>query len=141
MVSFSKQVGDWSKKTKQDTRTVFVNSLRRMFQLAQLPVFAGGRMPVDTNFLRASFVATLDAPVTTVTFKPKGILSFSGDGEYEGTLARTQIGDEVFGTWTAWHARFQNYGTSRNQAWHFRGFAAQQWGNIVRSEAARVRRS
>lgn len=102
-------------------------SISDVIEDAQTPVAKGGKMRVDTGFLRSSGLASLNAP-------PRGL----GRGDRKGTytwngeainsvLARIKIGDVVYFGWTANYAKYREV---------FDGFlesAVQKWQNHVNS--------
>lgn len=146
-LSFSAQVDAWVKQVKTREVAVFKESAQRVISEMQTPEGAGGRMPVDTGFLRASIQATLGAPAT-------GFLSPLVDapspdaGQVALVIAGAELGDTIFATYGAEYARRQEYGfvgedslgRSYNQAG--KGFvrsAAQKWPQIVGQVSAELK--
>lgn len=125
---FSAQVNAWVAQTRQRLDAVFRESAQRVFELAQTPVGAGGSLPVDIGFLRASFRITTGMPTPVdpgATNKERVTMSFS-----PGPIL-AELGQTVYGTWTAAYAGAVNYGTSKRRGYHFVEMAAQRWPAIV----------
>jgi hypothetical protein len=95
---------------------------------AQRPTGKGGRMRVDTGFLRNSHVSGLN-----------GSTSMSGPDSYVLTIAQMKLGDILNGGWTADYAVHREFG-ARGQAPDFfaRG-AAQKWQSFVDKNAAKLK--
>lgn len=135
--SFAAQVDAWVAKTKERTEAVFKESAQRVLAEAQKPVGAGGNMPVDTGFLRASLQATINAPVAAVTFRTEG-------QQYDAAsvalvIAGAQLGDTIYGVYTANYARYVEYGSRGRAGRGFVRLAAQQWPQIVSQVVAEAK--
>lgn len=94
---------------------------------------AGGAMPIDTGFLRASLVARVGLDVPTLTRAPDGEVTFSYDaGAVNLTILGADIETPITAAYSAIYARKQemNYGFVR--------LAAQRWGGIVEQAAQRA---
>lgn len=138
MVSkFAAQIDTWANQTSRDLELIFKESAQELFSKAQTPVAQGGNMPVDTGFLRNSFVAGLN-----------GSTSLTGPDAYVAAIAGAKLGDVVFGGWTAKYAARIEFGFSgqdslgRTYNQDGRGFArkaAMEWQQIVQRNAAKVR--
>ena len=130
MTTFTAQVDEWVKKTKGRQEAVFKKSVERTIEIMQTPVAKGGNMPVDTGFLRSSFQAGLNAPVFGPT-QPTGV-SFNYNGSQATmVIASAEIGDTIFGTYSANYARFVHDGANGRPGRPFVRLAAQQWPTIV----------
>lgn len=136
MATFSAQVSAWVRETEDRLLAVFQASAQELFSLAQATRYEGGLLPIDTGFLRNSFVAGLN-----------GSTSLSGPDSYVLAVMSAEIGDSVIGGWSAKYARRMEYGfvgqdrLGRN--YNQRGFgymrnAAMQWQDIVNRNAARL---
>ena len=134
--SFSAKVSSWVAESKERMTAVRNMAVEAVVEIAQTPVGAGGNMPVDTGFLRASLFATTS-----------GVLPPSRDGPGDGsfsydasdvllTLAGASLDDVVIIGWSASYARYVNYGARGRPGTKFRDLAAQQWSRIV-AEASR----
>jgi len=135
--TFTAQVQRFADLTKSKMEAVVKKSAERVFEAAQTPKVQGGSMPVDTGFLRNSFVAELNGGGVT-----------SGPDAYGLVIANYELGDAIFGGWTAEYAIRMEYGFSGedalgrtyNQAGNFFALnAAMQWQSIVAQEAERAR--
>jgi hypothetical protein len=111
-------------------RRVALQSIDDVVRIAQTPVSAGGRMPVDTSFLRNSLVSSLNDGGGT-----KGADSFTF------TLAGLKLGDFATFEWSANYARVRHYKPESfgQGGGLFRDAAAKQWQVIVRKNAEAVR--
>lgn len=127
---FSADVDAFVKSTKARTEAVFKQSAQEVIEDAQLPVAKGGRMHVDTGFLRNSHFSGLNG----------GGYS-TGPDSYVLTLASLKLGDVLEGGWSADYAVHREFG-ARGQAPDFflRG-AALKWSNIVRKNSALLKRT
>ena len=134
---FEAQIDKWVNQTSKDLELIFKQSAQELFSKAQTPVAQGGNMPVDTGFLRNSFVAGLN-----------GSTSLKGPDAYVAAIAGAKLGDVVFGGWTAKYAARIEFGFSgqdslgRTYNQDGRGFArkaAMEWQQIVQRNAAKVR--
>ncbi|MCY0150885.1 HK97 gp10 family phage protein [Hoeflea sp. G2-23] len=128
MAGFSAQVDAFVSQTEQRTTAVFKQSAQDVLADAQTPTAKGGRMRVDTGFLRNSHVSGLN-----------GSTSLSGPESYVLTIAQAKLGDAITGGWTANYAVHREFG-ARGQAPDFflRG-AAQKWPAFVRTNAAKLK--
>ena len=144
MGDFSNQIKKWGAKYERRLRAVGRGSVQEVVSIAQRPVGNGGRMRVDTGFLRASIQAGLGA-------MPRG--PTTNDGGYGGKR-KYPVGAQIDGTpvpavllqwdpakpiplyigWTANYARPREYKDG-----FLRG-AVQKWPTIVRREATRARK-
>lgn len=128
MGTFTAQIKAFADKSKEKIEAVVKQSAQEVFSIAQTPKAMGGRMPVDTGFLRNSLVAELNG--STVA---------GGADAYVLAVAGMDAGDVVFAGWTASYARYQEYGTSSIAGNFYMLNAAQQWQAIVGRNAELVR--
>lgn len=148
--SFSAQVDEWCRSTTTRMEAVFKDSCQRLVAEAQTAVSAGGHMPVDTGFLRASGRASTNAPqpMDPENVGEKDQKYTFNFGQTETVIASLTIGMRFFFCWTAAYAARIEYGFTGqdslgrtfNQAG--RGFvrlAAQNWPVIVRASIAEAR--
>lgn len=126
--SFTASVQAFADKTAARMRDVMRESVQDMMDIAQTPKAQGGRMPVDTGFLRNSVASGLN-----------GAFGPAGPDSYELTIAGMDLGDVARFAWTADYAIHQELGTSKMAGNHFVGSAAAQWPQIVERNAARVK--
>lgn len=126
--SFTASVQAFADKTAAQMRDVMRESVQDVLDIAQTPKAQGGRMPVDTGFLRNSVASGLN-----------GAFSAPGADSYELTIAGMDLGDVARFAWTADYAIHQELGTSTMAGNFFVGSAAAQWPQIVEANAARVK--
>lgn len=126
--SFAAEVEDWVRETEDALLTVTQMSLQDVVINAQTPVGEGGRMRVDTGFLRASGRASLDGWPIGPDVRP----STAGPNSYQynsdavnTTIRNLQLGDTFFFGWTA------NYAKYRELYDGFLEAALQNWARIV----------
>jgi hypothetical protein len=108
---------------------VFQQSAQDLIAQAQQPVAQGGRMPVDTGFLRNSLVSGLN-----------GSTALSGADSYVMAIAGAEPGDTIHAYWTASYARYVEYGAQGRPGRFFARGAAQDWQRIVKENVAKVKR-
>lgn len=104
----------WALKSANRMEAVAKQAIQDMTDDIQRPRAKGGRMPVDTGFLRNSAGAALNSSPDT------GNLS-----SLEGALIRMQIGDTYTFGWGANYARFMN------NKYGFLDLPVQDWGKYV----------
>ena len=120
-------IGEWVAKSQARLDAVWKTAAQDIVREIQTPRAKGGRMPVQTSFLRNSFAADIN---TTP----------SGNGETPYTsgpisivINRAKIGDTVvFG----WGAQYSIYMEAR---YNFLRSAAQNWQQIVNKAAQKVK--
>jgi len=128
MSTFTAQIKAFTTKANEKLEAVIKQSAQEVFSTAQTPKAMGGRMPVDTGFLRNSLIASLN-----------GATVGGGSDAYTLAIAGSEAGDTIFAGWTANYARFMEYGTSRTTGNFYMLGAAQQWQQIVSRNAELVR--
>lgn len=128
MSTFTAQIKAFADKSKEKIEAVVKQSAQEVFSIAQTPKAQGGRMPVDTGFLRNSLIAELN-----------GAKVAGGADAYVLAVAGLELGDVVFAGWTANYARHMEYGTSKTPGNFYMLSAAQQWQQIVARNAELVR--
>jgi hypothetical protein len=127
---FSAQVADFVAKTKALQLAIFRESAQRIVNIAQEPVGAGGNMPVQTGYLRASGRASIGDANWSVTYKPDGQEKFGYNAAQAVlTVAKATLDDTIFFTWTA------NYAPYVEAKRGFVRLAAQQWQAVVNQVA------
>lgn len=132
-LSFEFQVDEFVRKTKERMNGVFRESSQRVIATMQEPVGAGGNMPIDTGFLRASLVVSKDglAGIDSSARPEKDSKHLYNEGPAVVVIASAEIGETIFAGYTAAYAAHQEYGTSKMQGRGFVRSAAAQWQNIV----------
>lgn len=96
--NFASQVQAFTDKAKARQEAIFKGSAERVLERANMPKAQGGRMPVDTSFLRNSVRASTGGVPTSASEDPP--LAF----------ARMKIGQTVTVGWTAAYALRQEHG-------------------------------
>lgn len=128
MNTFTGQIDAWVAKTVQRTEAVIKASTQDVIADAQVPVAKGGRMPVDTGFLRNSLQSSL-----------AGSTSLSGGESYVMIAAQMEVGDVAEFGWTADYARHVEYGARGRPGRFFAGGAARKWPEIVAANVAKAK--
>lgn len=140
-MTFAATVDEWVKKSEKRLQAVVQESANRVFNEAskQGPSKAnpaggeGGRMPVDTGFLRSSFQVSFSGmPTGPSRGEPGGNYPFRH--EYEMTLQGFEPGKTIYGGWTA------EYAIKMEERYAFQRGAAQQWQAIVSDVIAEAKR-
>jgi hypothetical protein len=133
---FGNQVRAFAEKAKQRQEAIFRESAQAVMDQANTPEGKGGKLPVDTGFLRNSVVASKDGPAT------------SESGEPALVFAALQLGESVWAGWTAAYALRMEHGFSgkdslgRQYEQKGKGFmraATQNWDFIVNEVTAKVK--
>jgi hypothetical protein len=140
--TFSAKVSAWAAKSKDRMVAVRNTAVERVVEIAQTPIAAGGALPVDTGFLRASLQATTGAAVPAKRGKPGQGGAFSYDpGDLTLVLAGATLDDVITIAWTADYARHVEYGARGRPGRAFMRLAAQQWPRAVSEASAGVEAS
>lgn len=126
--TFQAQVKAFADRAEEKLEAVIKKSAEEVFEIAQRPKAQGGRMPVDTGFLRNSLVASLDGGTVG-----------GGTEAYTLAISGMELGQTIFGGWTAEYALHQEYGTAYMPGNFYMLGAAQEWQSIVARNAEKVR--
>lgn len=142
--SFNAIVDGLVLKTEERMLGVLRNSIKEVIEDAQTPVAKGGKMPVDTGFLRHSWQVGLNVIPSGETLgrdrKPGevGVLpeySTEDKADYVlPTLAKMKLGDVFYFGWTAVYAAKQEA---------YKGFlssALMKWNEIVNNQVRRLKK-
>jgi hypothetical protein len=131
---FSAQVDDFVRQSDERMDAVFKASVQDVFNQASLARAKGGRMRVDTGFLRASGSMSLTGMPSGPSLKPKDAKKdqYGFNANLSG-LAEARIGATVFVGWTANYAKFRELKDG------FLETALQNWQQIVDKNVARLR--
>lgn len=136
MARFSAQVSAWTRKCERRQRAVFQTSTQILARNVRRPVGRGGRMRVDTGFLRASLMASTSAmPQISRDARPQDGRTYAPDNSVELVLLGLKSGDTL---WLGFTAAYAGFRESRDA---FVRTEAQRWPQIVDEATARVRRS
>lgn len=128
---FTAVVDDFVRVSKERETALFQEATKRTIDIANQSVFKGGRMRVDTGFLRASGQASLNGmPSGPTRGDPEAGPLYYDDGlevpaETVLTIAKARIGDTIFFGWTA------NYARAREAKDAFMRIAVQNWPQTV----------
>ncbi len=135
--TFTAQINEIIKLTDARITAVVRQSTQEIVDIAQKPVAKGGKMRVDTGFLRASGQMSLSG-------MPSGPTRPADDakpGQYQPnnatvllSLGNFKLGQTIYFGWTA------NYAKYREIYDGFLGAAVQQWPSIVAKNVAKVKK-
>ena len=139
MTTFSQQVAAFNKKYEARVRATAREAVQETVSRAQRTRGEGGRMRIDTGFLRASIQAALGTMPSGPTNNPDDT-KYSAGAQVAGepvsvTLLKWDItrSQEIYVGWTA------NYARPREFKDGFLRGAVEQWDTIVGAAAKRVR--
>jgi hypothetical protein len=133
---FGDQVRAMTEKAKQRSEVIFRESVQRLMEEANTPEAGGGKMPVDTGFLRNSVAASTSG------------MPGAGGTAPGLVFAQLKVGETVYAGWTAAYALRMEHGfqgedsLGRTYAQAGKGFAraaAQNWAFIVDQVTAEVK--
>lgn len=127
---FAAQVSAFVAATKARQIAVFRESAERVIEVMQTPVAAGGAMPIDTGFLRASLQITKDAPTPAAKANPGGAHAYTA-GMASLVILSAEPGETIYACYGANYAAAVNFGRSGKPGRQFVGLAAQRWTQIV----------
>jgi hypothetical protein len=118
--------------TNEKMLAVMRDAINETVQDMQVTIYNGGKMRVDTGFLRASGAARLGGLPVGASENP-GKISHNWDGaNLELTLGQMQLGDAFYWGWTAKYAKYREV---------YDGFmesALQNWQNRINSSVAKI---
>lgn len=129
---FSAQINAWATKTKRRTEAVFKESVQRTLEDANTPTAKGGRMRVDTAFLRNSLTAGLNNLPAGPSVR--GQDSTGNPGTVSLVIAGAKVTDVIYAGWSAEYAPF------RERKDGFREAAVQKWPQTVAKVAEEAKR-
>ena len=134
MANFAAQVADWVAQSKQAAEDVFHTASSRVVDIMQTTRGAGGNMPVDTGFLRASLLASSSSmPQIRADAKPVAGSAYGYDsGPINLVINNTPLGGKVYCGYSANYAGYAEFGTGSTPARLFVTLASQQWVAIVK---------
>lgn len=151
-LGFAKQIQEFADKVPQIFELVWKWSAKDVVFEMQRPrngkfhtggaSSAGGNMPVWTEFLRASLMAsTSHMPPMIAGHRPKTMWTpYDYDpAPIHAVIEGAKLGQTLYFGYAADYAAFQNYGTSKFEGRRFRDLAAQKWPSIVAKNAAKAR--
>jgi hypothetical protein len=141
-LSFSARVAAFAEMVPGAIEAVFKESVQEVVEEMQKPVGQGGRMRVDTGFLRASLMASTAAmPRINLGSQPADGGTYSADfGQIEAVIAGADVHDTLYFGYTAAYAGHREFGSNGQAPDAFVRSAAQQWQGIVERQAADLKR-
>lgn len=117
---------------------VMRESLSETVEATQQPMREGGRMRIDTGFLRTSGRANLNGLPSGASIRPADARpgQYTYDGEsVDATLRQMKFGDTFYFGWTA------DYAGVRELYDGFMGTALQNWQQTVNGVVMRVKKA
>lgn len=148
-VGFARQVREFATKVPRIFEYVWKESAKDVvFEMqrqrnGKFHVGGGsGNMPVWTEFLRASLLAsTSHMPAMIPGHRPatKWTPYDYNPAPIHAVIDSAKIGETLYFGYTADYAAYQNYGTSKFQGRRFRDLAVQKWPTIVAKNASKAR--
>jgi len=141
MGEFQNAVLAWQDKAMKHANLVLKYAVQELIEDIVKTIPEGGRMRVDTGFLRASLRAQLEVPIMQVITKPDGEEgSYPLDvAEVTLTINRMQIGQTLHVGFTANYARYREFGANGQPPDAFVRTHTAAWQNYISRAAARVR--
>lgn len=141
MATFSADVDDWIRESEARVETVLKMATQELFYGVLKPVREGGRMRIETGFLRSSFTVTLNAPMTRAVPRPDGDATYSVDtGAISLVINQAEIGQTIYGVFAANYARPREYGSRGKPGDGFVMTNAARWQDYVDEAVLAVRR-
>lgn len=138
--SFSVQIDAWVAESRDRLLKVARQSIQDVVEEAQTPVGKGGRLRVDTGFLRASGASSLtgmpygpDKRMSDVPGSYPSPAEYTTDAKVSVNLANLKMGDHFYFGWTA------NYAKVRELYDGFLVAALQNWQQIVQRNAEKLK--
>lgn len=131
--SFSATVSERVATYEKRLNATFKSSAQDLVEEVLLPVSQGGRMRVDTGFLRSSLKgSTSSMPLIDSNARPDEGSTYSpDDGAIEAIILGATVNSTLYFGFTASYARPREYQDG------FVRTAGQQWQQIVAKNAAR----
>jgi hypothetical protein len=135
--TFSASISEWVRKSEARIEAVVKASAQDIAAEVVKPIAKGGRMRVDTGFLRNSLMAsTSSMPRINPKARP-GENSAYGDpsGEIALVIAGAAAGEPIYLGFTASYARHREFGANGQPGDAFVRTAAAKWQEIVNRNA------
>ena len=141
MTSFAAQIEEWVRETEQRMLATVQIAVQDLIKDMQTPVTKGGRMRVDTGFLRASGRASLTGWPSGPSQKPADAPTGQYTGIYDdfdayplgAVLLDLKLGDTLYFGWVA------GYATVRNTYDGFMDIPVQNWQGYVNTAMRKVK--
>lgn len=131
MTSFSAQVRSRAEQIKKRMPQIRDTAIMAVVDDMQAVQGVGGRMRVDTGFLRASLVATTSLSLPLKRHNPDGRKFNYDPNTVLLVLLSATMDDVITLSYTANYARFREYGTRFQGPDRFVGLAVQKWQQFV----------
>jgi hypothetical protein len=139
MGKFSSAVDAWAMQTEQRLEAVVKTAAQDVASEMIRPVGAGGRMRVDTGFLRASLRSSTAAMPQIDQSSQPGLGGGFGDPDVALTILGAAMGQPIYLGFTASYAAHREYGANGQAPDGFVRGAAEQWTSLVSSAVRKVR--
>ena|SRR5690606_56053 len=120
--TFSAQVDRWVSSSRARTEAVVKTAIQSLAEEANRPTGQGGRLPLDTGFLRNSFTGQVGSMPSGPSHRGEAM------GRAEDVylvIANMRIGQVLYLGWTA------NYAKYMEARYAFRDAASQRWPRFV----------
>lgn len=138
--TFSAQIDEWCRKVEGAEEAIVKESAQEVVAKMQTPRGAGGRMRVDTGFLRASLMASTTAmPQINPGARPVEGGVYTPDLTIEAVIAGSELGQTLFFGYTASYAGYREFGANGQPPDAFVRTAAQMWPAIVGEKTAELK--
>lgn len=121
-------------RSKMRQEAIFRQTVQTLAHRSNTPIAQGGKLPVDTGFLRASQAGSrIGMPYGPTKGQRNQVYATPFAGPIELIVAQSNIGDTVWIGWTAEYAIYMEarYGFMRSEAQNWQ-FIVQQATNEVR---------
>ena len=122
---FSASVAGFGARATQRATAILRESAQRVIEEAQTPTAKGGKMRIDTGFLRASGQASN----TGMPYGPSDKSEAPGQFDYTLVIAQAKLGGTIYWGWSAGYALYREFHDG------FMRSAAQNWQAIVNQVA------
>jgi hypothetical protein len=142
--TFAATVSDWCHGVEGAVEDIVKESVQELVSIVRTPRKQGGRMRIDTGFLRASLMASTSqmpsinpAANPPADAKPNSV-PFNA-GPIELVILGSEVGDTIYIGYTAAYAAHREYGANGQEGDAFVRTAAQRWPAIVAGKEAELR--
>lgn len=133
-MSFQDQIDDWILRSTELTEAVLQDAAQEMAIEANTPVSQGGRMRVDTGFLRNSIAAQVGSLPSGPNIQPEGFNNQDWNPEAIAiAINNWRLGQTLFIGWTA------NYAQARENRDFFARTVQQRWPEFVSQSVQKLR--
>lgn len=130
---FSATVDAFVMETKKRLRALFIASTVDLIEFVQTPVAKGGKMRVDTGFLRASGQYSFNGmPSGPMRGDPEKKYTYNAVGQVD--LVNVELGQTIWFGWTA------NYAKYREAYDGFLISGIQRWQSIVDKRCEQIKK-